>query len=58
MTTSSPDAGQRSLRSWPQDALRIGFGLIWMVDATLRWLPGFRTTYVTQITGVAAGQAL
>jgi nitrite reductase (NO-forming) len=44
------------LRSWPQDAFRIGFGLIWLIDAVLKWLPGFRSTYVSAITGVAQGQ--
>jgi uncharacterized membrane protein YphA (DoxX/SURF4 family) len=47
---------QRSLPSWPRDALRIGFGMIWMIDAVLKWLPGFRSTYVSAITGVAKGQ--
>ena len=46
----------RSLRSWPQDALRVGFGAIWAIDAVLKWLPGFRSTYVAAITGVAKGQ--
>jgi hypothetical protein len=27
---------------WPKDALRIGFGIIWLIDAVLKWLPGFR----------------
>ena len=44
------------LRSWPQDVLRIGFGFIWLIDAMLKWLPGFRSTYVTAVTGVAHGQ--
>jgi len=44
------------LQSWPQDLLRIGFGLIWLVDATLKWLPGFRSTYFAAVTGVAQGQ--
>jgi uncharacterized membrane protein YphA (DoxX/SURF4 family) len=47
---------QRSLRSWPQDALRVAFGLIWLIDAILKWLPGFRSAYVADITGAAQGQ--
>ncbi len=39
-----------------KDALRIGFGVIWLIDAILKWLPGFRSTYVSTIQGVAAGQ--
>jgi uncharacterized membrane protein YphA (DoxX/SURF4 family) len=56
MTTTALDAPQPQLRSWPQDAFRIGFGLIWLVDAVLKWLPGFRSTYVSAVTGAAQGQ--
>ena len=58
MTSPRQDVRPRSLQSWPQDLLRIGFGLIWLVDATLKWLPGFRSTYVSAVTGVAHGQPL
>jgi len=44
------------LRSWPQDAFRVAFGAIWLIDAILKWLPGFRSTYVSAITGVTKGQ--
>lgn len=27
--------------AWPKDALRVTFGVIWLVDAILKWLPGF-----------------
>jgi uncharacterized membrane protein YphA (DoxX/SURF4 family) len=47
---------RRELASWPQDVLRIGFGLIWGIDAVLKWLPGFRSTYVAAVTGAAQGQ--
>jgi nitrite reductase (NO-forming) len=50
------DTQQRSVKSWPQDAFRVAFGLIWLIDAVLKWLPGFRSTYVSAITGVAKGQ--
>jgi nitrite reductase (NO-forming) len=43
-------------KSWPQDVFRVVFGLIWGIDAVLKWLPGFRSTYVAAITGVANGQ--
>jgi nitrite reductase (NO-forming) len=48
-----PAAG---LRSWPQDAFRVAFGTIWLIDAVLKWLPGFRSTYVSATTGVTQGQ--
>jgi uncharacterized membrane protein YphA (DoxX/SURF4 family) len=53
---TSPKPPGPALRSWPQDAFRIAFGLIWLIDAVLKWLPGFRSTYVSAITGVTQGQ--
>jgi uncharacterized membrane protein YphA (DoxX/SURF4 family) len=41
---------------WPKTALRIAFGVIWLVDAVLKWLPGFRRDYMATIMGEAAGQ--
>lgn len=41
--------------SWPKTALRVGFGLIWLVDAVLKWLPGFRGDYMDTIMGQADG---
>jgi nitrite reductase (NO-forming) len=46
----------RGCTAWPKDALRIGFGLIWLVDAALKWLPGFRAGYMDTIMGEASGQ--
>jgi len=42
--------------AWPKDALRISFGIIWLIDAILKWLPGFRSGYMDSIMGVAQGQ--
>jgi uncharacterized membrane protein YphA (DoxX/SURF4 family) len=41
---------------WPKDALRISFGIIWLIDAVLKWLPGFRADYMGAIMGQAQGQ--
>jgi nitrite reductase (NO-forming) len=41
---------------WPKTAIRVGFGLVWLADATLKWLPGFRARYTSLITGMAYGQ--
>jgi nitrite reductase (NO-forming) len=52
-------ANQSAIRGcapWPKDALRIAFGLIWLIDATLKWLPGFRTSYMDTIMGIRDGQ--
>ena len=46
----------RECAAWPKDALRIGFGLIWLIDAALKWLPGFRASYMGTIMGEADGQ--
>jgi uncharacterized membrane protein YphA (DoxX/SURF4 family) len=51
---TAPGNGPRS--SWPQDVLRIGVGVVWLIDAVLKWLPGFRSTYVAAVTGAAQGQ--
>ena len=42
--------------SWPITALRVSFGLTWMADASLKWLPGFRAGYLAAIKGAAQGQ--
>ncbi len=44
------------LPAWPTDALRISFGIIWLIDAVLKWLPGFRSGYMDTIMGQAQGQ--
>ena len=50
------DTTGRGLPAWPKDALRISFGIIWLVDAVLKWLPGFRSSYMSVIMGQADGQ--
>jgi thiosulfate dehydrogenase (quinone) large subunit len=37
-------------------ALRICFGLMWVVAAWLKWQPGFISNFVSMIAGVANGQ--
>jgi len=34
------------MRPRPKDALRIGFGVIWLIDAILKWLPGLKDGYM------------
>jgi nitrite reductase (NO-forming) len=52
--TQSSAAGHYYL--WPKTALRVGFGTIWLIDAVLKWLPGFRADYMSTIMGEADGQ--
>jgi uncharacterized membrane protein YphA (DoxX/SURF4 family) len=42
--------------SWPKYALRFTFGGIWLIDAVLKWLPGFRAGYSGMISGAGQGQ--
>ena len=37
-------------------AVRITFGVVWLIDASLKWLPGFRSSFEEQIQGAAYGQ--
>jgi uncharacterized membrane protein YphA (DoxX/SURF4 family) len=54
--TSTPALTGKSIPAWPKYALRITFGVIWLIDAVLKWLPGFRTGYVAMIKMAAQGQ--
>jgi len=49
-------ASRQCAPTWPKDALRITFGVIWLIDATLKWLPGFRASYMPTIMAEAQGQ--
>jgi nitrite reductase (NO-forming) len=46
----------RHIPAWPKYALRITFGVIWLIDAVLKWLPGFKSGYVAMIKMAAQGQ--
>jgi len=46
----SPSAG------WTGTIVRVIFGVIFGIDAYLKWLPGYRKTYVSQLKSVAHGQ--
>jgi uncharacterized membrane protein YphA (DoxX/SURF4 family) len=56
MTDTSTQTATRCRSPWPKDALRIAFGVIWLIDATLKWLPGFKDTYMSTIMGIRDGQ--
>ncbi|NMP21183.1 DoxX family protein [Sulfobacillus harzensis] len=36
--------------------LRIAFGIIWGIDATLKWAPAFQKSYLSQVYAAAQGQ--
>ena len=54
--SQGPMASGRCSPAWPKDALRITFGVIWLIDATRKWLPGFRASYMSVIMAEAQGQ--
>ena len=54
--TQTPSAAPQPFSCWPKTALRVGFGVIWLIDATLKWLPGFRSGYMDTIMGETDGQ--
>ncbi len=45
----------RGVLAWPKDGLRIAFGMIWLVDPVLKWLPGFRSDHMDAIVSPAQG---
>ena len=44
-----PQASERCLPSWPKDALRVSFGVIWLIDAkgTQRWYGEYPSMYLS-----------
>ena len=44
----TPSAG------WTGTAVRLLFGAIFAIDAVLKWLPGYRKTYISQLKAAAA----
>ena len=56
MTDTGTQIQARCRTAWPKDALRIAFGVIWLIDATLKWLPGFKDSYMSTIMGIRDGQ--
>ena len=53
---SVPTESTRDLQ-WPKTALRVTFGLVWLVDGILKWLPGFRSGYLDALKEGRDGQA-
>ena len=55
-TQSATTSATQPINHWPKTALRVTFGVVWLIDAILKWLPGFRTSYMDTIMGEADGQ--
>jgi nitrite reductase (NO-forming) len=41
---------------WTGTVVRLLFGVIWGIDAYLKWLPGYRHTYIANLRMTAKGQ--
>ena len=61
--TDSQDAGPGSdpglptpSAGWTGTTVRVLFGVIWAIDAYLKWLPGYRHTYLSTLKMTAQGQ--
>ncbi len=54
----SPSATRSPRRRpvWTSAGVRISFGVIWLIDAYLKWRPSFRASFVDQFRGAAQGQ--
>jgi nitrite reductase (NO-forming) len=56
MSDTATTTATRCRPAWPKDALRVTFGVIWGIDAGLKWLPGFRSGYADAIDSAGQGQ--
>ena len=42
---------------WPKSAVRVAFGIMWAIDASLKWRASFRAGYLGMLTDARKGQA-
>jgi nitrite reductase (NO-forming) len=50
------DVGPTPSAGWTGTCVRLIFGVIWAVDAYLKWLPGYRHSYISALKQTAQGQ--
>lgn len=55
-TRQTPTLASPTPIQWPKTTVRIIFGVIWLIDAILKWLPGFRSDYMDSLREGADGQ--
>jgi uncharacterized membrane protein YphA (DoxX/SURF4 family) len=41
---------------WPKSVVRVGFGVLWAIDASLKWRSSFRAGYLDLLSGASKGQ--
>jgi hypothetical protein len=51
-----PGAQSAAVPVWPKTALRVGFGVIWLIDAVFKWLPDFHKGLLGMVKEAGAGQ--
>jgi nitrite reductase (NO-forming) len=49
-------AHARFSRDWGGAAVRVAFGMVWLADAALKWLPAYRTNFLDQLRAGVQGQ--
>ena len=49
-------AHARFSKAWGGAAVRVAFGMVWLADAALKWLPAYRTNFLDQLRAGAQGQ--
>ena len=54
--SSSRLARARFSGAWGGAAVRVAFGMVWLADAVLKWLPAYRTNFLDQLRTGAQGQ--
>lgn len=55
-STDSGRALPTPSEGWTGTLVRLAFGVIWAIDAALKWLPGYRHSYIHQLEEAAEGQ--
>lgn len=56
-SAASPAELQLRRPDWPKSAVRVGFGIVWAIDAGLKWRSSFRAGYLGMLTDAEKGQA-
>jgi nitrite reductase (NO-forming) len=56
LPSRSRRARARFSRDWGAAAVRVAFGVVWLGDAALKWLPAYRTNFLDELRTGAQGQ--
>jgi uncharacterized membrane protein YphA (DoxX/SURF4 family) len=56
LTAPRPGGVEHPVPVWPKAVFRIGFGLIWLIDAVFKWLPDFHKGLLGMVKMSGQGQ--